>query len=84
MNQMQLMMYAIYCTQATDTTAFTKVSFESKFDRRYNTADAVEDALALLGLKFGLLEEKKDKFKFNGPELSGPRKCTKQAAWKIQ
>lgn len=64
MNQMQLMMYAIYCTQATDTTAFTKVSFESKFDRRYNTADAVEDALALLGLKFGLLEEKKDKFKF--------------------
>ncbi|HHQ4582788.1 TPA: hypothetical protein ACSP93_000696 [Aeromonas hydrophila] len=25
-------------------------------------------------------ELKKDKFKFNGPEISGPKKCTKQAA----
>ncbi|WP_413164080.1 hypothetical protein [Aeromonas salmonicida] len=25
-------------------------------------------------------ELKKDKFKFNGGELSGPKKCTKQAA----
>ena len=25
-------------------------------------------------------ELKKDKFKFNGPEISGPKKCTKEAA----
>lgn len=64
LNQAQLLAFAIFNTQLKEATSFNKASFESKFNRRYNTEDAVIDSWVLLNLKFGLLNLEKNKFHF--------------------
>lgn len=65
LNQMQLLAYAIYCTQQDGVTRFNKADFESKFDlNRYKTKDAYKDVEKILDLKISTLSLKEDSFKF--------------------
>lgn len=57
LNQMQLLAYAIYCTQQNGVTEFHKADFEKRFSIEYKTSHAKEDALKLGKLQAHLLEE---------------------------
>lgn len=65
LNQMQLLAYAIYCTQQDGKTEFIKADFEKRFGlTKYNTEDAYEDSERILGLKIANEDLKNDRFKF--------------------
>ena len=65
LNQMQLLAYAIYCTQQDGSTEFIKADFERKFGlKRYKTEDAYKDSEKVSALRYSTqnLEEKKFSF----------------------
>lgn len=65
LNQMQLLAYAIYCTQQDGSTEFIKADFERKFGlKRYKTKDAYKDSEKVSALRYSTqnLEEKKFSF----------------------
>lgn len=65
LNQMQLLAYAIYCTQQSGQTQFRKADMEKKFDiEKYQTSHAKEDAKRLLDLKFSKEDLDNDAFEF--------------------
>src|SRR5699024_10009769 len=65
LNQMQLLAYAIYCTQKDGETQFRKSDMEKKFNmEKYQTAHAKEDANRLLDLKFSTEDLENDYFEF--------------------
>lgn len=65
LNQMQLLAFAIYCTQQDGKTEFNKADFEEKFNiEKYQTVYAKEDAKRLIDLKFSLEELENDSFEF--------------------
>lgn len=65
LNQMQLLAYAIYCTQQDGKTEFIKADFEKKFGiEKYQTAHAKEDAQKLLGLQFSIEDLENDYFAY--------------------
>lgn len=65
LNQMQLLAYAIYCTQQNGVTEFYKPDFEKKFGiEKYQTKDARDDSERLLDLKFSTEDLENEKFKF--------------------
>ncbi|RKQ13450.1 replication initiation protein [Ureibacillus endophyticus] len=65
LNQMQLLAYAIYCTQQNGNTIFRKVEFENKFNiEKYQTIHARDDSEKLIGLKVSTEDLANEKFKF--------------------
>lgn len=65
LNQMQLLAYAIYCTQQDGKTEFIKADFEKKFGiEKYQTVHAKEDAKRLLDLKFSIEDLDNDYFEY--------------------
>lgn len=65
LNQMQLLAYAIYCTQNDGKTEFRKVDFENKFNiEKYQTIHAKEDAKRLLTLQFSVEDIENDYFEY--------------------
>lgn len=63
LNQMQLLAYAIYCTQQDGKTEFNKADFENKFGiEKYQTLHAKEDSQRLLDLKFSVTDLENDAF----------------------
>lgn len=65
LNQMQLLAFAIYCTQKDGRTEFIKADFEKKFGiEKYQTIHAKEDAKRLLDLKFSTEDLENDSFEF--------------------
>lgn len=65
LNQMQLLAFAIYCTQQNGVTEFHKFEFEKKFNiEKYQTIHAKDDSERLVGLKVSTQDLANDKFKF--------------------
>lgn len=65
LNQMQLLAFAIYCTQQNGKTEFQKFEFEDKFNiEKYQTVDAKQDAQRLLGLQFSIEDLENDYFEY--------------------
>lgn len=65
LNQMQLLAFAIYCTQKDGKTEFIKADFEKKFNiEKYQTVHAKEEAKRLLDLKFSTEDLEKDSFEY--------------------
>lgn len=65
LNQMQLLAFAIYCTQQDGKTEFIKADFEKKFSiEKYQTIHAKDDAKRLIDLKFSTEELDNDTFEF--------------------
>lgn len=65
LQQLQLLAYAIYCTQQDGKTEFIKADFERKFElARYLTEDAYKDSERILELKVSTKDLENDKFKF--------------------
>ena len=65
LNQMQLLAYAIYCTQQDGKTDFIKADIEKKFNiEKYQTIHAKEDARRLIDLKFSTEDLENDSFDF--------------------
>src|SRR5690625_5299460 len=65
LNQMQLLAYAIYCTQQDGKTNFIKADMEKKFNiEKYQTVHAKEDARRLIDLKFSTEDLENDAFDF--------------------
>lgn len=65
LNQMQLLAFAIYCTQQDGKTEFRKADFEKKFDiEKYQTVHAKEDARRLMDLKFSTEDLENDSFEY--------------------
>lgn len=65
LNQMQLLAYAIYCTQQDGKTEFIKADFEKKFNiEKYQTVHAKEDARRLIDLKFSTEDLENDYFEY--------------------
>lgn len=65
LNQMQLLAFAIFCTQQNGVTEFHKIDFEKQFGlTKYNTVDAQKDSDKVTSVKFSSEDLKNDKFKF--------------------
>ena len=65
LNQMQLLAFAIYCTQQDGRTEFIKADFEKKFSiEKYQTVHAKEDAKRLMDLKFSTEDLDNDSFEY--------------------
>lgn len=65
LNQMQLLAFAIYCTQQDGKTEFIKAEFEKKFGiEKYQTIHARDDAKRLIDLKFSTEDLDNDSFEF--------------------
>src|SRR5690625_6856883 len=65
LNQMQLLAYAIYCTQKDGKTEFIKADFEKKFGiEKYQTVHAKDDARRLLDLKFSAEDLENNYFEY--------------------
>lgn len=65
LNQMQLLAFAIYCTQQNGATEFRKADFEKKFEiNQYRTEDARKDASKLSHLQFSIEDLEKDYFEY--------------------
>lgn len=65
LNQMQLLAFAIYCTQQNGVTEFHKADFEKKFDlEQYRTDRAKEDAQKLTRLQFSIEDLENDYFEY--------------------
>ncbi|KKE78127.1 RepB family plasmid replication initiator protein [Bacilli bacterium] len=65
LNQMQLLAYAIYCTQQNGKTEFNKSDFEKKFDiEKYQTKHAKEDSKKLYDLSFAIEDIENDYFDY--------------------
>jgi plasmid replication initiation protein len=64
LNQMQLLAYAIFCTQQDGKTEFHKSEFENKFSIDYKTVHAKEDALKLSRLQFSVEDLENDFFEY--------------------
>lgn len=65
LNQMQLLAYAIYCTQQNGVTEFHKADFEKKFGlAKYKTIDAKKDSDKVTSVKFSTVDLENEKFKF--------------------
>jgi hypothetical protein len=65
LNQMQLLAYAIFCTQQNGATEFRKVNFEKKFGiNQYRTEDAKKDASKLSHLQFSIEDLENDYFEY--------------------
>ncbi len=64
LNQMQLLAFAIYCTQQNETTMFNKIDFEKKFNLgEYRTEYAYRDSRQLLTLQVSVRDFESNKFK---------------------
>lgn len=65
LNQMQLLAYAIYCTQQDGSTEFIKADFEKKFGiQRYKTEDAFIDSEKVSALRYSIQNLAEKKFSF--------------------
>ena len=65
LNQMQLLAYAIYCTQQDGQTEFIKADFERKFGlKRYKTEDAYKDSEKVSAFKVQHSKSRRKKFRF--------------------
>lgn len=64
LNQMQLLAYAIYCTQKDGKTEFHKADFEKKFGIDYKTEHAKEDAYKIKRLEFSIVDLENDYFEY--------------------
>lgn len=65
LNQMQLLAFAIYCTQQNGVTEFHKADFEKKFGlAKYKTIDAKKDSDKVTSVKFSTVDLENEKFKF--------------------
>lgn len=65
LNQMQLLAYAIYCTQQDGSTEFIKADFERKFGiKRYKTDDAFIDSEKVSALRYSTQNLAERKFSF--------------------
>src|SRR5699024_492721 len=65
LNQMQLLAFAIYCTNKNEKTEFIKSYFENKFNiEKYQTIHAKEDAKKLIDLKFSTEDLDNDSFEY--------------------
>lgn len=65
LNQMQLLAYAIFCTQQNGATEFRKADFEKKFEiNQYRTEDAKKDASKLSHLQFSIEDLENDYFEY--------------------
>src|SRR5690625_3727665 len=65
LNQMQLLAFAIYCTQQNGKTEFRKHEFQEKFMiEQYRTEDAYKDSAVIMGLKVSLKDLERDYFRF--------------------
>lgn len=65
LNQMQLLAFAIFCTQQDGKTEFIKADFEKKFGiEKYQTIHAKDDAKRLIDLKFSTEDLENDAFDF--------------------
>ena len=65
LNQMQLLAFAIFCTQQNGATQFHKADFEKKFEiNQYRTEDARKDASKLSQLQFSIEDLEKDYFEY--------------------
>lgn len=65
LNQMQLLAFAIYCTQTNGNTEFQKKEFQEKFGMAYyHTDDAFNDSDKLASLRFSTSDLEKKKFRF--------------------
>lgn len=65
LNQMQLLAYAIYCTQQNGKTSFRKAEFEKKFNLvDFKTAHAREDSKKLYKLSFSVEDLENDYFDY--------------------
>src|SRR5690625_120789 len=65
LNQMQLLAFAIYCTQQNGETEFEKHEFQKKFQiEQYRTEDAYIDSDKIMGLKASVKDLEHDYFKF--------------------
>lgn len=65
LNQMQLLAYAIYCTQQDGSTKFIKADFERKFGlSRYKTDDAYKDSEKVSALRYSTQNLEAKKFRF--------------------
>lgn len=65
LNQMQLLAFAIYCTQQNGKTEFKKHEFQKKFEiKQYRTEDAYIDSEKIMDLKALVKDFKQNYFKF--------------------
>ena len=65
LNQMQLLAFAIYCTQQNGKTEFKKYEFQEKFQiQQYRTEDAYIDSAKIMDLKASVKDLEQDYFKF--------------------
>src|SRR5699024_5579008 len=65
LNQMQLLAFAIFCTQQSSKTEFRKYEFQEKFGlTKYNTKDAYEDSQRISSLQFSTQDLENDRFSF--------------------
>lgn len=65
LNQMQLLAYAIFCTQQDGSTEFIKAGFEKKFGiQRYKTDDAFIDSEKVSALRYSTQNLAEKKFSF--------------------
>lgn len=65
LNQMQLLAFAIFCTQQSNKTEFRKYEFQKKFElTKYNTKDAYEDTQRISTLQFSAQDLENDRFSF--------------------
>lgn len=64
LNQMQLLAYAIFCTQKDGKTEFIKADFESRFNIDYKTEHAREDASKLSHIQFSIEDLENDHFEY--------------------
>lgn len=65
LNQMQLLAFAIYCTQQDGKTEFRKHEFQRKFQiEQYRTEDAYKDSEAIMDLKASVKDFEHDYFRF--------------------
>ena len=65
LNQMQLLAFAIFCTQKNGVTEFHKADFEKQFGiTRYNTIDAKKDSDKVTSVKLSTEDLENEKFRF--------------------
>ena len=65
LNQMQLLAFAIFCTQKNGVTEFHKVDFEKQFGlTKYNTIDAKRDSDKVTSVKISTGDLENERFKF--------------------
>ncbi|MCQ6275428.1 replication initiation protein [Bacillus sp. V3B] len=65
LNQMQLLAFAIFCTQKNGVTEFHKVDFEKQFGlTKYNTIDAKKDSDKVTSVKVSTEDLENEKFRF--------------------